>query len=280
MLPSCVQSRARPLRAGSAGRPSCDRATSSPYLNAGSSGGLRLWRICRQLGGLPDLGGWTRHAGAGPAAYHRRPGRRLHRRCGAIARGRAGFPDHPPVPQLLLGRTLDDRSDRDAGRAGTCGGNWRSLRRGHLAPTWWTAAGWAFQPPVGSRRGCRPGRDAQAHADLSRARDGRTAELGATRSAWRRSRPLDAAGGHLAAPGCQPARRGSHPDQPGDQAAALRRGAGRSRMAAADAAVVRPLGAHAYSFSLSRPISTTACRPRLHRPATAAMRRCNGGSTS
>ena len=70
-------------------------------------------------------------------------------------------------------------------------------------------------------------------------------------SAWRRCRPLDAAGGHLAAPGCQPARRGSHPDQPGDQAAALRPGAGRSRMVAADAAVVRPLGAHAYSFSLS-----------------------------
>ena len=78
--------------------------------------------------------------------------------------------------------------------------------------------------------------------------------------------------GHAAASGRQPAGGGPHPDQSGDQAAALRRGAGRPLVAAADAAVVRPLGAHAYPL----PLSGRSARLRPGRAAAAGRRlRCD-----
>ena len=125
----------------------------------------------------------------------------------------------------------------------------RSLHRGHLASARRTAAGRASQPPARAGCRCRPGCAAEAGADGGGARGGGVAEPGAAGSARRRSGALDAGGVtllHLA----RSARGGSHPDQSRDQAAAVRRGAGRPVVAAADAAVVRPCGAHAHPLPL------------------------------
>ena len=190
MLRSFVQSRARPLRAEPAGRPSCSQATSS-RVRAPVLSRPRAWRIVA-AGGRAD--GRRRRDTPAPGPLHIIGGQAAGCIAGAVrlpARG-AGLPDHPPVAQFLLGRALDHRAHRDAGRAGARGRTGRSLRRGHLAATRRTDAGRASQPSAWSRRRCRPGRDAEARADRGGARDGGAAEYGAPGSARHRSGALDA----------------------------------------------------------------------------------------
>ena len=277
MLRSFVQSRARPLRAKPAGRPSSSQATSSRCSSAGSEAAPR--------GGLPSLLAVALTVAAG--AIRRRQVRctssaaRLPAaspaRCGCRTRDR--LPDHPPVAEFLLGRALDDRADRDAGRAGARGGTGRPLRRGHLAATRGSDAGRASQPSARARCRCRAGRDAEARARPGGAGDGGAAQHGAPGSARRRPARWTQDQVTLLRDRCRSAGGGPHPGQPGHQAAALRGGARRPRLAAADTAVVRPRGAHAHQVPL--PADQRECVQAPHRRrATAATPRCNGGSIS